>query len=141
MEPVQPEASVVQTGLSLRYIGKPTNEFAHCYAYSGNILIGSGGTSADTLFLDFTSGSGYAIVDINWSFNERASDTYYKQVKINGVSVYMSQSDTLPDKHSGQSPITFLIPPQSRFQVLYGSDASGTVKATVVLTGRVYGAV
>ena len=51
MEIVQPEASVVQTGLGISYIGD------HCYCYPTETVQ----TNSILTVLDFTTGSGYIV--------------------------------------------------------------------------------
>ena len=109
----------------------------HCYAYSGSNLIGSEASTANITFLLFQTGTTYADVKITWANNERASNTYYKQVKLNEETIYIATEDESPNK-LGVEGTQFIIPPYSRFEVLYGSSASGTLAATVSLTGKIY---
>ena len=62
---VQPEASVVQTGLGLSYLGEPV------YAFSGLLPV-----SADvTTVLEFTTGSGYIVGEfqVNAGYDDKSS--------------------------------------------------------------------
>jgi len=131
MDPVQPEASVVQTGLGIRYVG----EFA--YAFSGNIEITNAPrTSADIPMLDFTTGAGILVGTICFTEDSVGNDEVYFEITINGESVILVKYDaTPPNEISIPYPIT--IPPLSHVQVKWG--CSGNDTATAWLTGRIYG--
>lgn len=88
MDPVQPEASVVQPGLDLRYIGN------HAYAYSGKIEItGDSGGATQTL-LSFTSGKSYFVGDLNFSTTAESGVTVSFETSLNGSVVTTMKVDT-----------------------------------------------
>jgi hypothetical protein len=119
-------------GLNLNLIGR------RCYGYSGVIVLTAGSSSANITALEFTTGNYVSKVLVYWSWNERSNDdTFYKKVNINGVTIYLEQSDATPNRHA-TPPIRFVIPPYTKFQVFYGTEKSSDVNATVVLTGKIY---
>jgi hypothetical protein len=128
MAPVQPEASVVQTGLGIKYIGD------WIYAFSGDIVDGASGSAA-TPMLDFTTGSGVIIGQIGFTEEGIANDNVFFKVNINGVTVINVAYDTAPTYTNVVYPIT--IPPFSDVLIKWG--CSGTETGTAWLTGRVYG--
>ena len=132
---VQPEASVVQTGLGIRYIGE------HCYAYSGAIACGGSAGSADTSYLNFVTGSGYIVAKINW-INQQTSGTAdnFIQVNLNDISVFQGRMETgAESNHTNPKTLHIVIPPLTKFEFLFDTSADSHIN-TVVFTGRVYGA-
>ena len=129
MDPVQPEASVVQTGLGIRYVGE------HCYAYSGVVQDASSATAATTV-LDFTSGSGYIHARIDLVSDAKATADRFLNILLNDESVINGAWDNDPAK--SLSPVVkLIIPPFTRFVLKWGCSATKNV--TISLTGRVYG--
>ena len=122
--------SFTGTAEALEIIGK------HCFAYSGVKNI-SGATTADTEFLKFTTGNYYSKVFVDWAYNERHNETYYRKVDMNGVSIYLEQHDSDGLPRTGPD-IRFIIPPYTEFTVFYGTESSSGVNCTVTLTGRIY---
>jgi len=140
MEPaVQPEASVVQTGLDISYIGK------HCYAYSGLHVA----TQGFVTHLSFTTGSGYirgiiqlngAADDDNPSQGEEATCNIY----FNDVSVSLIKADPTGSGSAGNAPSSItqdvLIPPFTKVVCIVDTGAAESDRYTsVTLIGRVYG--
>jgi len=134
MPHVQPEASVVQTGLGIRYIGE------HCYAYSGAFACGGSAGSADTSYLKFVTGSGYIVAKINW-INQQTSGTAdnFIQVNLNDISVFQGRMETgAESNHTNPKTLHIVIPPLTKFEFLFDTSADPHIN-TVVFTGRVYG--
>lgn len=134
MDPVQPEASVVQPGLDLRYIGN------HAYAYSGKIEItGDSGGATQTL-LSFTSGKSYFVGDLNFSTTAESGVTVSFETSLNGSVVTTMKVDT---RGNGgfiwPTVYSIIIPPFTIVIVKWGIDTS-TESGTAILSGRVYGA-
>ena len=134
MAPVPPEASVVQTGLGIRYIGE------HCFSYSG--LKNSGDQGAESTFLDFTSGNGYIFGRFQCFYatdSAQGSDMIYR-IKFNDkvIAQYLDIEDSrmAGDPHQ---PIPVVIPPFTKVVVTIES-ITGAQQQAVTLTGRVYGA-
>ena len=128
---MQPEASVVQTGLGIRYIS------GWAYAYSGSV----GATDPETDLLNFTTGSGLidAFIQFNYiaiSGNDFQYAVYFNDLLIQGYSVAESGATATADNF-----IKLLIPPFTavRLTALNLSGATSRQQA-VSLTGRVYGA-
>ncbi|HIP08220.1 MAG TPA: hypothetical protein EYG65_00635 [Rhodospirillales bacterium] len=138
MGPVQPEASVVQTGLGIRYIGDST--VGHCYAYSG---LYSANQVAVTV-LDYTTGSGYVrgefelhgFVDDDDPGNKSAASAL---INFNGEGVGIIS--TVSYRSPVYSKIKFIVPPFTRVTVsLDAENTEADRYASVTFTGRVYGA-
>ena len=137
MDPVQPEASVVQTGLGIRYVGE------HGYAFSG-ALQASG--SDQTLF-EFSTGTGVFVGSITCvgavanNGTGIASGAYSAfTLTFNGLDVARfktSTAGTSPDNEAHQTyPI--IIPPLTQVKlIVFSSGTDG--KTTAIITGRVYG--
>ena len=132
MDPVQPEASVVQTGLGIRYIGD------HAYAFSGVKALPDSGAPEN--YIDFISGSGYIVGEIkisaDWSGlggNELYINFYLNELKI------VHERDTGNNYVPGNLTWPILLPPFSHLEI----DLSAAVPADgadVIFVGRVYGA-
>jgi len=139
MDPVQPEASVVQTGLGIRYIGE------HCYALSGQIGTNLTKTTPYTM-LNFSSGSGYIIakwtvcgaVNQDGESGTGGIDQFY--LSFNGISIQSLKTDTGEEDQPGTFTVPIIIPPFT--QVLCEGvssldNSNWTIAQTIV--GRVYG--
>ena len=132
MEPVQPEASVVQSGKGIRYIGD------HAYAYSGSVTDTDSG-SPETTVLDFISGSGYIDARVSILSDESGAAALYTQIELNDVPVFILYGDaSAVGSFQFDNPFYMLIPPFTRFHLKVGANA--TVVFTAMITGRVYGA-
>jgi len=136
MEIVQPEASVVQTGLGIRYIGE------HCYANSGTIPASQ---TAQTI-LDFTAGSGYIIGKFNCSpatnFTAIDGTETTFQLSFNGevVAIQMFHNNA-SDTGGNYWSLNVLIPPFTVVKLEMDSASNtATYLGTAIFTGRVYGA-
>ena len=136
MAPVQSNASVVATGLGIRYIGE------HAYGYSGQV--NAGGDATDASFLDFTTGSGYIVGKFQFTY---APDTYQEadcryRIKLNG-EIVLQYWDT-SEVRAGGDPNQFLpilIPPFTRVETFGAMAASaGAQLQCCTFSGRVYGA-
>jgi len=120
------------TSLSLNYVGN------HAYAMSGQIEDAASG-APDTTCLDFKTGNSYVVADINWLTDYQGGNDTFIDILLNGQSVFKGTYDTDPHVVNDQ-PLRILIPPFSRFEFKWG--VSGVTRSmTVILAGRVYGAV
>ena len=138
MNPVQPEASVVQTGLGLRYVGD------HCYAFSGPF---EASDSIQTQF-DFTSGSGFIVGTLTMTATIRmvsgdVGSGYVRgwQLDFNGQTVGLYKADSAAGGDNLPTVETdILIPPFTNI-VLTCVDSAATTNwnGTATFTGRVYG--
>jgi len=106
----------------------------HCYAYSGSVAV-SGGSSADTTCLKFTSGDLYALVDVTWFSGQRGNAGRFVDILFNGSTIYKGEYDDVP---TGRDPLPLVIPPHTEFEFKWGCSSSTNV--TVVIAGRVYDA-
>jgi len=135
MAPVQSEASVVATGLSIRYI----SDWA--YAFSG--VIPTASSSVETIYLEFTSGSGIIVGRIN--FNSLAGDTgsviTYK-IYLSGLVVqgYNQSHSIAGDQSEPDRGISIIIPPFTEVKCTCTSGDDANLNQVVSITGRVYGA-
>jgi len=137
MEPVQPAASVVQTGLGLKYVGE------HAFAYSGSYAASNSAQTA----LDFTSGMGYIVAKIELfggtQFAEPGNGAQTTgQVAFNGDVITVMKSVVKYPSDGGQTgdKCRVIIPPLTRVVVQIDSNEDNANELChVVLTGRVYG--
>lgn len=132
MEPVQPEASVVATGLGIKYIGQ------HCYAYSSAAALTPG--EGEVTRLSFTTGSGYIVGELNALNGDTSGDTWAMSVYMNGTLIMDDKTNNAAGGHSDTyNVVPILIPPFTFVEVklLVAAD-SDSISAQLV--GRVYGA-
>jgi len=123
-------AQFTTVGKTLTVIG------AHCYAYSGSFTITSGGYTPG---LDFATGKGYILAELQiTSVNETSTDLYYK-VTINGIDVldkFVKNPNT--SDPMGFAPIQLLLPPNSSVQVAGQRGSGSDFDIFVLLTGTLY---
>lgn len=131
MEPVQPAASVVATGLGIRYLGKE-----HCYGYSGVI-----NASGETTYLEFTSGSGYILAKIQALTDQANGDDFNIKFYLNDIVVGVAHAFFYSNTTYvvGAAKWNLLIPPQTKVKITIENKNTADEWA-VMLTGRVYGA-
>ena len=133
MEPVQPEASVVQTGLGIRYVG----EFA--YAYSGAV----GCDNSETDLINATSGTGIILGQVMFRYvgTSPEGDNYVYRIRLNGELILSYLVDQTLENYAARHLAPIIIPPFSilRLTAQNTTDTSTHNQATT-LTGRVYGA-
>lgn len=135
MDPVQPEASVVQTGLGIRYVGE------HAYAYN---TVES--TQDAQTVLEFITGSGYIVFDAFFT-----GPTYFPdpntgretnwQISLNGTVIATAHTDTSEAYIVQQAQLKFIAPPFTAVKIECDANdapANPYINAAV-LTGRVYG--
>ena len=138
MVSVQPEASVVQTGLGIRYVGE------HVYAFSGSY---EANNAAQTV-LDFDSGSGYIVGTIELFAGTQfaspgAGTQTTAQVTFNGdvINVLKNVSKYPSDGGQGSGKCKVIIPPFTNVVIKIDSNEDNVNELChVILTGRVYGA-
>jgi hypothetical protein len=120
------------TGLTLNYIGR------HCYAYSGNIDIASGGGNPDTVLLKFITGNEVIDADIMIGLDDQDSFIASYEINMNGQTVYAIKWDSLGTAgFVVDSPIKLIIPPLTEFELKVG--ISDNKQFCAILRGRVYG--
>ena len=131
MAPVQPSASVVATGLGIRYI----SDWA--YAYSGLVGI----TNAEKALLEFTTGSGFIVAKIQFNYAVYNTSDFAYRVKLNGTIIQAYAVTASGNYTESDYPIHVVIPPNTFVQcVAERLDGSGEINQIVSVTGRVYGA-
>jgi hypothetical protein len=109
----------------------------HCYAYSGATTITSG---SYTNVLNFTTGKGYIIADMQITSDETANYDLYYKVEINGVNV-MTQfnNNSFQTYPYGFSPIRLLIPPKSAVIVSAQRGSGSDYDIYALIRGEIYG--
>ena len=136
MDPVQPEASVVQTGLGLRYVGN------YAYAFSGHLAVD---TSA-VLHFSFTSGSGVLVADLYCNGATKLSDpgagrTTVWYLSFNDILVAGLKTDSAAADFAGPTIHNkIIIPPFTKVKLEAYSESSTADRLTsAVISSRVYG--
>ena len=109
----------------------------HCYAYSGEVSV----TDSDTTFFEYTSGSYYALLNVQIiNFSNSSNDTQYK-VNLNDNLVGSWVAPYRSDVHIEEppNPFTFIVPPYTKVKVT-GVDVQGAggLAHTASITGRIY---
>jgi len=129
MEPVQPQASVVQSGLGIRYVGE------NCYAYNN-----ASATDSETALLEFVSGSGYIVGEFNFNKNSGDGDDIQYQIYLNDTVVQGWFHDY--SARGFRNLVLLTIPPFTKVKATATNDTSSTGRPIVLtFSGRVYGAV
>ena len=128
-------ASIASTGLGIRYIGN------WAYAYSGKKIV----NSTNTDLLDFTTGSGFIVANIEWGGDGVDSGQITYTIELNGENVMYKRcpaggSDPRNDFEIGTTRVKMLIPPFTRFVLNIDNGSSVNYDCTVWIAGRVYGA-
>lgn len=135
---VQPEASVVQTGFGLKYVGD------HCFAYAG--LYDS--STSQFEMLNFTTGAGYIVGEfiLNGAILYTDSvhlggNTGYK-IEFNDIAISTVKLDTTgSDPTNSSLPQKVVIPPFTKVVLsCVGGEDSTTERVSAYFQGRVYGA-
>ena len=112
MEPVQPEASVIQTGFGLRYVGTDP-----MFAYGYNYRIDATGGS-DFTFLEFTSGSGIIDGFINAMQGDVDTDWWRIDISFNDVLTIRHLNRNGNSNYTeDMNPIPIIIPPFTKVKV------------------------
>jgi len=128
---VTPEASVASTGKGVRYVG------THLYGYSGVIGVNNNETS----LLEFTSGSGYAVINIQYNYAESDGDDIIYRTYLNDIVVQQFITDHAKLYGWMNSFIRIVVPPNSKVKCTAENLGSSSTRSQVCsLTGRVYGA-
>jgi hypothetical protein len=132
---VQPEASVVQTGLDIRYVGE------HAFAYSG---LFAASATAETA-LDFTTGSGYIVAELQ--LNAAVDDDSgsmkgaFSVLTFNGVNVAVLITANSANDAPGSVRQSLIIPPFTHVVATIDMEGAGADEyGSITLVGRVYGA-
>jgi len=124
-------ASQTIAGLELQY----TQDNKRCYAYSG--IRASAPDPDDAIFLDFTTGSGFIVADLqcfNHATNGAGNNLQY-QIFLNGIMII---AQTNFDQNNPYNRLRMVIPPSTRFVVKVDNLSGSADTASVSLTGKVY---
>jgi hypothetical protein len=108
----------------------------HCFAYSGEVPDAASG-APDTTLLKFTSGNYYSLVKIGFSTDQTGGDHLYLDIILNNSIVYSSVWDDGNANWGNGTPIDFLIPSYSEFEMKWGIN-SVTKNAAASIVGRIY---
>ena len=128
---IQPSASVASTGLGIRYIGD------WAYGYSGVV----GADTADTLIMEFTTGSGFIDMKLVIMNSSGSGDDFIYSIYLNDVISLKWYALGVQDPLAGKNPIPLLLPPFTKFTLRADNQGSGTKRDhTANFVGRVYGA-
>jgi len=133
MASVQPSASVVATGLGIRYIGKDPG---FVYAYSGYISV----NNTEKTMLEFTTGSGIIRAKVQFNMVDNDADAYRYIIYFNDqrIQAWVNKgavNDVHPDSY-----IELIIPPFTIMKCTADNVDNTNERTQVVsLTGRVYG--
>jgi len=129
---VQPEASTVSVGKSIRYIRN------WAYAYSGPV----GVPNSETILLDTVSGSGILKAIIQLAYGTPDSDNMQYKIYFNDLIVMQFSMSGAVDVGNWQTMLyNFIIPPLTKIKVTAQNTTSVTERIqTATITGRVYGA-
>jgi len=124
-------ASVVSTGLGIRYIGN------WAYAYSGPV----GVPNSETILLDTVSGSGILKAIIQLAYGTPDSDNMQYKIYFNDLIVMQFSMSGAVDVGNWQTMLyNFIIPPLTKIKVTAQNTTSVTERIqTATITGRVYG--
>ena len=139
MEPVQPEASVVQTGLGVRYIGK---EPMFAYAYSGEVI----NNNNTVTLLEFDSQAGFIVGTFSYGIDRNAALGGNKQIgftiSLNGIKMFQVISYTASTHGllDFDNNYNLLVPPQTHVKIESETDEADNIPTYGMFTGRVYGA-
>lgn len=132
---VQPEASVVQTGLGIKYVGEWS------YAYSGGI----GSSTSPQTMLSFTTGSGIicgtfvCFAQTNFSDPTTGGASNW-QISLNSEVVTLQTLDTDNKDMPSQIWMKLILPPFTIVKLEVDSaETNPDELLTATFTGRVYG--
>jgi len=120
--------NTASVGKELNVIGK------HAYANSG-MITSAGAGSADTTYLEFTTGSYYTVAILNIYEKSSGNHERFADVLFNAVEILQLKGDTGPDWLEF-FPIRLLIPPYTGVTVKVGTNGGSPFSA--VLRGRIY---
>ena len=118
-------------GSGLNYVGDFT------YAYSGPVNASSS-TSADTLLLDFTTGSEIIVGTVDFQTTAVQNDPIYLTVLMNGAAVIQGIWDNSGNGQDHADPFNIVIPSFSHIEVKWGIQGGAGADATCQVVGRIY---
>lgn len=134
MPKVTYEGAFTGTGKGLNYIG------SYVYAFSGEVVITSSG-NPQTLLLFNTGAESikarltYCVNDLNLGDGNNIGYS----VKLNGETIITVQDSSGEARSLGTlaTPMDFIIPPNSRIEVLGITDDSSDLDVSAVLLGKI----
>jgi len=128
---VQPEASVVQTGQSIRYL----DNYAWCY--TGGVAVGN----SHTTVLETRTASGLLVAEVLLTYVfVGANDGMEWQIYLNDV-LMAGAKDAAPATYTEfNNPLKLILAPFTKLEITAKNSSGPTERDMgVVLTGRVYG--
>ena len=133
-EAVPVNASVVSTGLGVRYVGENP---MYAYAYSGAI----GVPNSETTLINSISGTGIWKAIIQIAYGTPDSDDMQYKIYFNDIIVMQIGISGAVDQGNWQTMLyNFIIPPLTKIKVTAQNTTSVTERIqTASITGRVYG--
>jgi len=119
---------VAGTGPDLNYLGD------HCFAYSGVI-----NASGETTYLDFTSGGGYILADIQALTDQANGDDFNIKFYVNGIVVGAAHAFFYSNSTYvvGAAQYQLLIPPYTNIKITIQNSGTADEWA-VMLIGKVH---
>jgi len=119
------------TGQALNFVGV---EPRHAYAYSGVINV-SAGSSADTPFLVFNTGSSIVVGDLAFTVTQGGNSDIFFNLKMDGqivIDARYSQTQYATEEQA----FRIVIPPFTKVEGILGAD--NTQDMTMIFAGRAY---
>jgi len=112
----------------------------HCYATSGLIDLGSEGVGTEIDLLNFTTGTGYLVINVQFHYGEISTEDYQYKIYFNGsVVVQYVVGDRVGEQPDNVVPL--VIPPLTKVQFTAANmTANNNRIQSCTLTGRVYDA-
>ena len=128
-------ASIASTGKGIRYVGN------YAYAYSGAVALDN--TTNENTYLEFTTGSGIIVGNFQANNNDTGAGTddmfyqiYFNDIVVMGYLAGGSKTYSDPD-----NLVPIIIPPLTNVKcTVQDTTQASTIKNTLSITGRVYGA-
>jgi len=129
-ELVPVSASVVSTGLGIRYVGD------YCYAYSGEHDV----SNSEITLLEDTTGSGLIRGHAQFGYGEPTGEDFRYLIYFNDLIVLNQVASGTTDTPIGPMFYALIIPPFTKVKLTAENLSSSNAREhTALLTGRVYG--
>lgn len=111
---------------------------SHCMAYSGVVIV----NNTETDLCNFTTGKGYIIAQVHFSYMEDVTESYLYSVYFNGIKVQGFIRYGKKDyKDSNETPLNIMIPPLTQVRLTADNISDSNARGQLAsLVGRVYDA-
>ena len=112
----------------------------HCYATSGLVDLGAEGVTVEVDLLNFTTGTGYLVIDVQFHYGEISAEDYQYKIYFNGSTVVQYVvGDRVGEQPDNVVPL--VIPPLTKVRITAANmSANNNRIQSCTLTGRVYDA-